>query len=202
MALGDGSAVRLTVSRYYTPTGRSIQRPYHNGNSDDYYNDYYKRLSSGELSEQENIKVADSLKFTTPNGKVVYGGGGIIPDIFVPLDTSIQNETLNYIRRRGYISNFVFEELDRDRSVYENVTKDDFIANFEVSDDIVIKFQDYLNLKERTKITFVAYHDAVKQLIKADLADQLYGGNASEQIINEKDEMILEVIKLSENEMF
>lgn len=202
MALGDGSAVRLTVSRYYTPTGRSIQRPYHNGNSDDYYNDYYKRLSSGELSEQENIKVADSLKFTTPNGKVVYGGGGIIPDIFVPLDTSIQNETLNYIRRRGYISNFVFEELDRDRSVYENVTKDDFIANFEVSDDIVIKFQDYLNLKERTKITFVAYHDAMKQLIKADLADQLYGGNASEQIINEKDEMILEVIKLSEDENF
>ncbi|WP_262733297.1 S41 family peptidase [Gaetbulibacter sp. NE] len=200
MALGDGSAVRLTVSRYYTPTGRSIQRPYHNGNSDDYYNDYYKRLSSGELSEQENIKVADSLKFTTPNGKVVYGGGGIIPDIFVPLDTSIQNETLNYIRRRGYISNFVFEELDRDRSVYESVTKDDFIANFEVSDDIVIKFQDYLNLKERTKITFVAYHDAMKQLIKADLADQLYGGNASEQIINEKDEMILEVIKLSEDE--
>ncbi|GAA0735849.1 MULTISPECIES: S41 family peptidase [Flavobacteriaceae] len=202
MALGDGSAVRLTVSRYYTPTGRSIQRPYHNGNSDDYYNDYYKRLSSGELSEQENIKVADSLKFTTPNGKVVYGGGGIIPDIFVPLDTSIQNETLNYIRRRGYISNFVFEELDRDRSVYENVTKDDFIKNFEVSDDIVIKFQDYLNLKERTKITFVAYHDAMKQLIKADLADQLYGGNASEQIINEKDEMILEVIKLSEDENF
>jgi len=202
MALGDGSAVRLTVSRYYTPTGRSIQRPYHNGNSDDYYNDYYKRLSSGELSEQENIKVADSLKFTTPNGKVVYGGGGIIPDIFVPLDTSIQNETLNYIRRRGYISNFVFEELDRNRSVYENVTKDDFIANFEVSDDIVIKFQDYLNLKERTKITFVAYHDAMKQLIKADLADQLYGGNASEQIINEKDEMILEVIKLSEDENF
>ncbi|MGG5486901.1 S41 family peptidase [Gaetbulibacter sp. PBL-D1] len=202
MALGDGSAVRLTVSRYYTPTGRSIQRPYHNGNSDDYYNDYYKRLSSGELSEQENIKVADSLKFTTPNGKVVYGGGGIIPDIFVPLDTSIQNETLNYIRRRGYISNFVFEELDRDRSVYENVTKDDFITNFEVSDDIVIKFQDYLNLKERTKITFVAYHDAMKQLIKADLADQLYGGNASEQIINEKDEMILEVIKLSEDENF
>lgn len=202
MALGDGSAVRLTVSRYYTPTGRSIQRPYHNGNSDDYYNDYYKRLSSGELSEQENIKVADSLKFTTPNGKVVYGGGGIIPDIFVPLDTSIQNETLNYIRRRGYISNFVFEELDRDRSVYESVTKDDFITNFEVSDDIVIKFQDYLNLKERTKITFVAYHDAMKQLIKADLADQLYGGNASEQIINEKDEMIIEVIKLSEDENF
>ncbi|TDY10584.1 S41 family peptidase [Meridianimaribacter flavus] len=202
MALGDGSAVRLTVSRYYTPTGRSIQRPYHNGSSDDYYNDYYKRLSSGELSEQENIKVADSLKFTTPNGKVVYGGGGIIPDIFVPLDTSIQNETLNYIRRRGYISNFVFEELDRDRSVYEKVTRDDFIKNFEVSDDIVIKFQDYLNLKERTKITFVAYHDAMKQLIKADLADQLYGGNASEQIINEKDEMILEVIKLSEDENF
>ena len=197
MALGDGSAVRLTVARYYTPTGRSIQRPYHNGENDAYYNEYYKRLSSGEFSTEENMQIADSLKFTTPKGKVVYGGGGIIPDIFVPLDTSIQNETLSYIEQRGYISNFVFEELDKDRSIYKNVTKDDFISNFEISDDIVVRFQDYLNLKERTKITFVAYHDVMKRLIKADLANQLYGSNASEQVINDKDAMIDEVIKLS-----
>lgn len=200
MALGDGSAVRLTVSRYYTPTGRSIQRPYHKGDSDTYYDDYYKRLSNGELNDEINIQVADSLKFTTPKGKVVYGGGGIIPDVFVPIDATVRNETLNYIRNRGYFSNFVFEELDRDRSVYENVTKEDFINNFEVSDDVVINFQDYLNLKETTKITFVAYHDAIKQYVKAALAEQLYGSNASEEIINKKDAMIEEVIKLSRNE--
>jgi len=197
MALGDGSAVRLTVSRYYTPTGRSIQRPYYNGNSEAYYNDYYKRLSNGELSNEENIEVADSLKFTTPKGKVVYGGGGIIPDIFVPSDTSIQNETLNYIKRRGYISYFVFEELDKDRSIYYGMAFNDFKTNFHVSDDVIERFQNYLNLRERTNITFVAYYDTMKQLIKAALAEQLFGDNESEQITNENDEMIKEVVFLS-----
>ncbi|MFT5242740.1 MAG: carboxyl-terminal processing protease [Glaciecola sp.] len=197
MSLGDGSAVRLTVSRYYTPTGRSIQRPYDNGKSKAYYNDYFKRLSSGEFEDQESMQFADSLKFTTPKGKVVYGGGGIIPDVFVPLNTTIQNETLNYLKRREYISNFVFEELDRDRSVYDDVTSDDFIENFEISDDIVVKFQDFVNQKERTNITFVAYHDQMKRLIKSELAQQLYGSNIAEKILNEVDDMIEEVILLS-----
>ncbi|WP_299333497.1 S41 family peptidase [uncultured Psychroserpens sp.] len=197
MSLGDGSAVRLTVSRYYTPTGRSIQRPYDNGKNSDYYNDYYKRLSSGELENPESIEIADSLKFKTPEGKVVYGGGGIIPDIFVPLNTSHQNETLNYLKRREYISNFVFIELDKDRSIYDGVEAEDFIENFEVSDDIVIKFQDYINEKERTNITFVAYHDQMRRLIKSELAEQLYGSNVAEKILNETDDMIEEVILLS-----
>ena len=107
MELGDGSAVRLTVSRYYTPTGRSIQRSYENGNQD-YYEEYYERLDSGELLDSTKIQVADSLKFTTPKGKVVYGGGGIIPDVFVPLDGSMQNETLSFLNRRGFIANFIF----------------------------------------------------------------------------------------------
>ncbi|MEZ4855167.1 MAG: S41 family peptidase [Gelidibacter sp.] len=200
MALGDGSAVRLTVSRYYTPTGRSIQRPYDNGKNEDYYNDYYKRLSSGEFENADNIKVADSLKYTTPKGKIVYGGGGIIPDVFVPLDTSIQNETLNYIKNRGYISYFVFEELDKNRSAFSNITQDDFIKNFEVSDDVVVRFQDYLNLKENANVTFVAYNKEMKQLIKASLAEQLYGSNASEEILNATDSMIEEVVKLSTQE--
>lgn len=199
MALGDGSAVRLTVSRYYTPTGRSIQRPYDNGHNQEYYNDYYKRRSSGELNDETNIQVADSLKFTTPKGKVVYGGGGIIPDVFVPLDSSIQNETLNYIRQSGLISYFVFEELDKDRESYEGVSQQDFITNFEVSDDIVIRFQEYLNEKHRANVTFVAYNKEMKQLIKAALADQLYGSNASEEILNTTDDMIEEVMRLIEN---
>ncbi|WP_298894021.1 S41 family peptidase [uncultured Psychroserpens sp.] len=200
MSLGDGSAVRLTVSRYYTPTGRSIQRPYDNGKNSDYYNDYYKRLSSGEFEDAESIKIADSLKFKTPEGKIVYGGGGIIPDIFVPLNTTVQNETLNYLKRREYISNFVFTELDKDRSVYEGVEANDFINNFEVSDDIVVKFQDFVNLKERTNITFVAYHDQMRRLIKSELADQLFGSNVAEKILNENDDVIEEVILLSQRD--
>ncbi|MUU79345.1 S41 family peptidase [Winogradskyella endarachnes] len=197
MALGDGSAVRLTVSRYYTPTGRSIQKPYVNGANKDYYNDYLKRLRTGELVDEENIVVDDSLKFTTPKGKVVYGGGGIIPDVFVPVDRLFDNETINYLRRRGHFGYFVFEELDKDRSIYANISKYDFINNFEVSDDIVVKFETYVNQRERTNITFVAYNEEVRRLIKATLARQLFDDNAFEEIINKEDIMVQEVILLS-----
>ncbi|WP_136482095.1 S41 family peptidase [Cognatitamlana onchidii] len=196
MDLGDGSAVRLTVSRYYTPTGRSIQRPYNNGNND-YYDEVFDRLESGELLDPEKIKVDDSLKFTTPGGKTVYGGGGIIPDVFVPLDSSMQNETLSFLQRRGYFGNFVFEELEKDRHAYDGISREDFISDFEIGEDLVYAFQDYLNLRSDSKVTFVAYHDEVKQYIKATLADQLYGAGAFEEVYNQRDIMIDEVIKLS-----
>lgn len=200
MALGDGSAVRLTVSRYYTPTGRSIQRDYKNGQHKDYYDEYFERLDSGELLNPEHIKVNDSLKFKTPEGKIVYGGGGIIPDIFVPMDTGMQNETIAHILRLGIINNFVFEELDKDRKYYHGVTAQDFIKNFEVSDDIVVRFQEFLNKRSRYKVTFVAYNDEVKLYIKAALGEQLFDRAVYEQIIGEKDDMIKEVIKLSKGE--
>ena len=199
MDLGDGSAVRLTVSRYYTPTGRSIQRPYTNGNKD-YYDEYFDRLDSGELLDPEKIKVDDSLKFTTPEGKIVYGGGGIIPDVFVPIDNSMQNETLSFLKRRGFFGNFVFEELEKDRHLYDNASRQDFIDSFEVGDDLVFAFQDYLNLRTESKVTFVAYHVEVKQYIKATLADQLFGTGAFEEVFNQRDIMIDEVIKLSDKE--
>jgi carboxyl-terminal processing protease len=199
MELGDGSAVRLTVSRYYTPTGRSIQRSYEQGNND-YYDDYFDRLESGELLDSGKIKVADSLKFTTPEGKTVYGGGGIIPDVFVPLDNSMHNETLRFLQRRGFISYFVFEELEKDRKRYQGISKEDFIKNFEVTDDFVLTFQDYLNIRTDSEITFVAYHKEIKQYIKATLADQLFGSNAFQEIINQNDIMVEEVLKLSEEQ--
>ena len=197
MDLGDGSAVRLTVSRYYTPTGRSIQRPYTNGNKD-YYDEYFERLDSGELLDSEKIKVDDSLKFKTPKGKIVYGGGGIIPDVFVPIDNSMQNETLSFLQRRGFFGNFVFEELEKDRHLYDNTSRQDFIDSFVVGDDLVFAFQDYLNLRTESKVTFVAYHEEVKQYIKATLADQLFGTGAFEEVYNQRDIMLDEVIKLSD----
>lgn len=199
MQLGDGSAVRLTVSRYYTPTGRSIQRSYENGNSD-YFDDYYSRLDSGELLDPEKIEVADSLKFITPKGKVVYGGGGIIPDVFVALDTNMQNETITFLQRRGYINYFAFEELEKYRVELENISREDFISNYEVDDEVVVAFQEYLKIKRRTNVVFVAYKKEVKQYIKAALADQLYGNGAFEEVVNQKDVMIEEVIALSKDE--
>ncbi|WP_034042713.1 S41 family peptidase [Wocania ichthyoenteri] len=199
MDLGDGSAVRLTVSRYYTPTGRSIQRPYKKGHKD-YYDEYFDRLDSGELLDPEKIKVADSLKFTTPKGKIVYGGGGIIPDVFVPIDNSMHNETLTFLQRRGFIGYFVFEELEKDRHLYDDISRQEFIDSYEVGEDLVFAFQDYLNIRTDSKITFVAYHEEVKQYIKATLADQLYSNGAFEEVFNQRDIMIDEVIKLSDGE--
>lgn len=196
MQLGDGSAVRLTVSRYYTPTGRSIQRAYVKGNSD-YFDDYFERLNSGELIDSEKIEVADSLKFTTPKGKIVYGGGGIIPDVFVPLDNGMQNETITFLKRRGYMSNFAFEMLEEDRNVFNDLSRFDFINNYKVSDEAVKKFQVYLNIKRKTTVVFVAYKKEVKQYIKAALADQLYGFGAYEEVLNQKDSMVHEIIKLN-----
>ena len=100
MALGDGSAVRLTIARYYTPTGRSIQKPYDKGN-DAYYSEYESRYVNGELQSLDSIVVNDSLRFVTPKGKVVYGGGGIIPDVFVGKDTTQENQAISYISNNG-----------------------------------------------------------------------------------------------------
>ncbi|WP_292943470.1 S41 family peptidase [Olleya sp. UBA1516] len=196
MKLGDGSAVRLTVSKYYTPTGRSIQRSYDNG-SRDYYDDYSDRLNSGELLDESKIEVADSLKYTTPKGNIVYGGGGIIPDVFVPYDTKMLNETLTFLEKRGLLNNFIFEELEKERNVYKNMSRQDFFNNFKITDEVVKSFEDFLKIKTRSNIVFVAYKEEVKHYLKATLAEQLYGFGAYFKILNKHDIMIDKVIDLS-----
>lgn len=194
MSLGDGSAVRLTIARYYTPTGRSIQRPYGNGN-DTYYSDYEKRYRNGELIHADSIKVADSLKYTTPKGKVVYGGGGIIPDVFVPKDTSVENETLQYVSRSGFMSYFIFEYLEKNRSLFEGMNLDDFRKNFVVEDNLSKEFIEYAKFNE-AQIDLSNYKEDLKRTLKANIAQQLFGSNAYEIILNEHDPMILKVMEL------
>ena len=197
MSLGDGSAVRLTVSRYYTPTGRSIQRPYKKGRKD-YFDDYYERIVKGELTDEAKIQVADSLKFETPNGKIVYGGGGIIPDVFVPLDKKMNNETLSYIVNRGIMNYFMFEELDHQRDLFKSMELDDFVANYRVSDETLKQFQNYINLRSKYRITFDGYKEEVRLYLKATLAEQLFDTTVFFKIINSKDKMIEEVLNLQE----
>jgi len=112
----------------------------------------------------------------------------------------MQNETLTYLKRRGVIGYFVFEMLDKDRDAFAAYKRKTFIDEFEVTDDMVVEFQDYLNVRTGSNITFVAYHDEVKQYLKATFADQLYGDGAFEEVINQRDIMIDEVIELSAGE--
>ncbi|MBT3587963.1 MAG: S41 family peptidase [Flavobacteriaceae bacterium] len=194
MSLGDGSAVRLTIARYYTPTGRSIQRPYSNGNNA-YYNDYESRYKNGEMLSVDSIKVADSLRFVTPKGKVVYGGGGIIPDVFVPKDTSLENETLEYISRSGFASYFVFEYLEKNRTQFLNITLKDFVANYEVGEDLLNEFIDYYRIN-KDHSEFRNHFEHIKTIIKASIAQQIFGTNTFELILNNDDKMIQKVLDL------
>ena len=194
MSLGDGSAVRLTIARYYTPTGRSIQRPYGQGNGA-YFREYEDRYRNGELRSADSIKVADSLKFVTPMGKVVYGGGGITPDIFVPKDTSVENETLDYVTRSGFMSYFIFEHLEKNRSSFEGLSLEEFLTTYAVSDALADEFVAYSRFED-ARIDISAYYGDLKQALKANIAQQLFGPNAYEQILNMDDPMIQKVIEL------
>lgn len=193
MALGDGSAVRLTVSRYYTPTGRSIQKNYGKGNKD-YYNRFTERYHSGEMISVDSIKVADSLKFTTPKGKVVYGGGGIIPDIFVPIGTN-EEEAVESMDSLGFLSFFVFEHLDEDRTRYSQYSKEEFVKDFRVDDILFEKFVDY-SINRNLKMSFYDYQTSIKLYLKAALAEQLFDANIHAKIKSSEDSMLVKVLEL------
>ena len=128
MPLGSKEAVRLTTARYYTPTGRSIQRPYDNGN-EAYYDEIQERYQTGEMADANKIPQNDSLAFTTPKGRVVYGGGGIVPDIYVTNNASLEEEWNNYLLRSNLINHFVFTELDQRREAFKGVDREAFITS-------------------------------------------------------------------------
>ncbi len=131
MSLSDGSAIRLTIARYYTPTGRSIQRPY-NHNLEDYYSELNTRFLNGSLQNADSNKFDDSLKFTTAGGKTVYGGGGIMPDIFVPIDTTGATDYFYRIRNQGLLYRYSLKYADENRDVLATFnTPQDFVKEFE-----------------------------------------------------------------------
>ena len=198
MELGDGSAVRLTVARYYTPTGRSIQKPYDNGNKA-YFKEYQHRYENGELTNKDSISVNDSLKYTTPKGKIVYGGGGIIPDIFVPKDVNYKRESLTYMLRGGVMDRFIFNQLEKDREFYNELSLEEFSEQEIISEEIVQEFIEYLRQFNYDYQTG-KYKDLLQQYLKATMAEQLFGSNAFEKIVNQNDAMIQKVLQLENQE--
>ncbi|MCT4640471.1 MAG: S41 family peptidase [Bacteroidales bacterium] len=149
----DGSAIRLTVARYYTPTGRSIQKPYENG-VEDYRKDILTRYDHGEFLERDSIRFNDSLKFVTPGGKIVYGGGGIMPDIFVPVDTVGITKYLNRISAKGLIYKFAFDYFDENRDNLTEYPSAEMLADYLKKKRVFNKFIDYAaknGVKRNTK---------------------------------------------------
>ena len=196
MELGDGSAVRLTIARYYTPTGRSIQRPYDNGN-EVYFNEYLKRYKNGELVSADSIEVSDSLRYVTPGGNVVYGGGGIIPDIFIPKDTSYEKESLNYLLHRGYMSRFIFGVLENRREFYNKLNRTRFAKTVLVDEKMIEDFEKFMLVEEGYELVISDHKDVLKKYLRATMAQQLFGSNSYQKILNEEDPMIEKVVRLS-----
>lgn len=193
MDLGDGSAVRLTTARYYTPTGRSIQKPYAKNGNSSYYQDYQKRIASGELLNKDSIKVVDSLKFETPKGKVLYGGGGIIPDVFVAIDTTSYMSNFYF----NTVNNYAFDYVDNNRNSLKKWTVDSFIKDFDADEKI---FNDYLSsIKDQANPSFKT-KKSLKRYLKASIANTLFGDVGFYRIIHKDDKMLQKVLELESKE--
>lgn len=192
MDFDDGSAVRLTVARYYTPTGRSIQKPYVKGTKQ-YFKESELRFKNGELYEKDSIKVADSLKFKTPKGKIVYGGGGIVPDVFVPLEFENADEATVYLMESGIVGNFVFEQLDQKRNDFKGLSFDQFLNKMNVTDDYFNIFEKFMS-KHLGGIQLAKSKSVVKRYLNAEFAKQLYGEKAYYDILLKNDVMLKRVL--------
>ena len=199
MDLGDGSAIRLTTSRYYTPTGRSIQRSYAKG-SEAYYDAYYERMEDRAGDTLPSDRVSDSLVFTTPKGKTVYGGGGIIPDVYVPYDPNFNSDVVEFLKISGLMDFFVFEHLDRQRMEYTSFSELEFLEAFEISDLIYEQFSMYfLETSQLDNRTIEPYKTTLKTLLKCAFAKQLFGDNTAAKVLSAIDPMLQKVNNLDAN---
>jgi len=190
--LGDDTRVRLTVANYYTPSGRSIQRPYDKGNQA-YSDEMYERLKNGELYNKDSIKVDENLKYTAPSGKIVYGGGGIIPDEFVAFDVSSVSNWLIYNNDSKHYKEFLFKKADKIHTSFFLQNENTYVKYFGAG----IFRNDFLKMigvpsdqfNENLGTTIDTY-------IKATLAEELFGPRAYYEIWSKEDEMIKRIFEL------
>ena len=203
--LGDGSAVRLTVQKYYTPAGRCIQKPYDEG-IDAYRDEKYDRYQSGELLSLDSLDLPDSLKFETRIKKrTVYGGGGILPDVFVPIDTTSNSETFRNLLRKGMMSSYALEFVDNNRARLEAEypTEDDFVNQYIVSEKEIKAFQDWAQEKgsEEDPIEFPEDDweisgEAITLRLKAFIGRNTYSQSTFYRVIGDLNEALNEAIEI------
>ena len=199
--LSDGSMIRLTIARYYTPTGRLIQKPY----TDDYSayrKDIINRINHGELISADSIDFPDSLKhYTLNNKRVVYGGGGIMPDFFVPVDTSYLTDFYQEIISTGILSRFVLNHVDNNRKKIKRDYPDfnSFKNKFVVDDELInemIKYAKENNEEAVNHQDMEASVDHIKMLIKAYIARDIWATNEFYQVYNDHNRTLLKAISI------
>jgi carboxyl-terminal processing protease len=197
--LPDGSVIRLTTARYYTPTGRCIQRPYDQG-TEEYYKDFGKRFEHGEYVSADSIKFPDSLKYETPRGRVVYGGGGIMPDLFIPWDSTMFSDYYVELRRKNVLNTFSLQYVDeyRQKLTGQYPAFDAFNNEFKVTPEII---SDFKNLAEKEGIKFDEKGWQASELLiltqlKALIARNLWDINSFYEVMSDIDEEYHKAIDL------
>lgn len=198
--LTDGSMIRLTIARYYTPTGRSIQSSYKEG-YEKYIENFFKRYSDGELISADSVHFPDSLKYMTlVNKRVVYGGGGLMPDVFVSADTSYSTPYFNRIYAKNVLNTYTLDYFDKNRTVLTSKYKvfDDFRKNFQFSDDEIKAFiakgeADGVKYNEEQ---YNKSKDMLLLVLKGLVATNIWQTNEYFQIINQNDKVIDKALKV------
>lgn len=194
--LKDGSDLRLVIARYYTPTGRSIQKPYEKG-YEEYYEDQYNRFGNGELYAPDSTLLVDSLKYQTPKGKVVYGGGGIMPDVFIPLDTAGSSWYFTQLRYSPAFQNFAFDFVSDKRQKWKN--RIDFKHSFQVNDALLNQFINYAEKNHQVPKSVVDLNTSrtlIKNTLRGEIARQLWTEHGYYFVTSDSDNEIQKALKI------
>jgi carboxyl-terminal processing protease len=194
--LRDGSNLRLTIARYYTPSGRCIQKPY-NGDIEDYYSDQMVRYDNGEMYEVDSSYFVDSLKFTTPQGRTVYGGGGIMPDVFVPADSSGSSWYLSELRMTPAFTTFAFDFVQNKRNKWSSVRQ--YRSSFFVTDAVLDRFVNFAKSEYGIQVRNDEIQHSksrIKRILKGEIARQIWVEQGYYQVVNPEDNEVQKAVQL------
>ena len=193
----DGSAVRLTVARYYTPSGRSIQKPYVKGDAKAYEEDIINRFNHGEFDSKDSVHVANTLKYRTLKGRTVYGGGGIMPDIFVARDTSKYTPYLTKVINYGYIYQFAFQYTDRNRTKLNGFKTWQDMDNYLTAENLLNEFTTFAAAKgvAPNAREIGISKELISNQIKAYIIRNILGDNGFYPILYKNDEAVKKALE-------
>ena len=192
--LRDGSAIRLTVARYFTPSGRCIQKPYES--KDAYEEDLADRTLNGELYGKHDFEINDTTKYFTGAGRTVYGGGGIIPDVFLPLDSNLLRA--DYITLRQYVQPFAFRYLEKHRQDWKDKELAAFVKEFSTDDGTIKDFYAYADSQAKAKQPRLnkRMDMEMRKYIKATIAHQLWSETGYFMVMNSEDPVVQKALEL------